>query len=151
MGLFFEEFELDCRFNSRGRTVTETDVVLFAGLSGDYHELHTNEPYAAQTPFGRRVAHGALVLSISIGLTTRMNLTDDTILAFWAIDELRFLHPVFIGDTIQNVKRVAKRHAVDTARGLVVFETRVMNQDSRTVVLYYDKLLMKRRPPEEAV
>jgi 3-hydroxybutyryl-CoA dehydratase len=149
VGLFFDDFELQRRFTSRGRTVTEADVVSFAALSGDYSELHTNEEYARQTPYGRRIAHGALVLSMSIGLTTRMNLTDDTILALWGIDDLRFLHPVFIGDTIQIVKRVIERRELDAARGLVVFETRVTRQDATTVVIYHDKLLMKRRSAGE--
>lgn len=125
--------------------MTETDVVAFAAFSGDYSELHTNEEYARQTAYGRRIAHGALVLSISIGLTTRMNLTDDTVVALWGIDDLRFLHPVFIGDTIQIMKRVIERRELDSTRGLVVFETRVTNQDTTTVVVYNDKLLMKRR------
>lgn len=146
MGLFFEDFDPERRFTSRGRTITEADVVLFAGLTGDYVELHTNEEYAKQSPFGRRIAHGALVFSVSVGLTTRMNLVEDTLLAFTNVDRLRFVQPVFIGDTVQVAKRVTERQEIDASRGLVVFETKVTNHDGHTVLMYYDKLLVKRRP-----
>src|SRR5688572_7259862 len=124
MGLFFEDFDPDRSFTSRGRTVTETDIVVFAGLSGDFVELHTNEEFARQTPFGRRIAHGALIFSLSVGLTTRMNLIDDTVLAFSGVDKLRFVAPVFIGDTIQVAKRVIDRRELDATRGTIVFETK---------------------------
>jgi acyl dehydratase len=145
MGLFFEEIDTDRRFTSPGRTVTEGDIMLFAGLTGDLTELHTNEAYAKQTPFGRRIAHGALVFGMSIGLTTRMNLVDDTLLALAGIDRLRFVQPVFIGDTLRVTKRVIERRAIDPARGVVVFESKVTNQDGATVLIYHDKLLLKRR------
>lgn len=146
MSLYFEDFEPERRFLSRGRTVTETDIVVFAGLSGDFVELHTNEEYARQSPFGRRIAHGALIFSLSVGLTTRMNLIDDSLLAFSGVDRLRFVQPVFIGDTIQVRKRVIERQELDQTRGAVVFETKVMNQHANTVLIYHDKLLLKRRP-----
>jgi acyl dehydratase len=147
MGLFFEEIEADRRFTSPGRTVTEGDIMLFAGLTGDLTELHTNEAYAQQTSFGRRIAHGALVFGMSIGLTTRMHLVDDTLLALAGIDRLRFVQPVFIGDTLSVAKRAIEHRAIDPTRGVVVFETKVTNQDGATVLIYHDKLLLKRRPP----
>jgi len=66
-GLYFEEFQLNATFNSRGRTITETDIVNFAGLSGDYNPMHTDAEYASKTMFGERVAHGMLGLSIAVG------------------------------------------------------------------------------------
>ena len=146
MGLYFEDLEPAGALTSRGRTVTESDIVTFAGLTGDYVELHTNEEYAKQTPFGRRIAHGALVFSISIGLTTRMNLLDDTLVAFGGVDKLRFVAPVFIGDTIHTTKRVVERQELGPAQGSVVFETKVLNQRDETVLVYRDKMLIKRRP-----
>src|SRR5690242_21421744 len=95
LSLYFEDFPVGAEHVTRGRTITEADIVNFAGLSGDFIELHTNEEYARQTPFGRRIAHGALVFSISTGLTTQMNLVNDTVLAFYGIDKLRFTNPVF--------------------------------------------------------
>lgn len=146
MSLYYEDFDTDRPFVSRGRTVTEADVVLFAGISGDFVELHTNEEYAKRSLFGRRIAHGALIFSISTGLTTQMNLVDGTILAFSGVDKLRFVQPVFIGDTIHVRKRVLERQEMGEGRGVIVFETKVINQQDETVLIYHDKLLVKRRP-----
>src|SRR5712692_10826617 len=135
---YFEDFQVDAVFETRGRTVTEADIVNFAGLSGDFIELHTNEEYARQTPFGRRIAHGALVFSISTGLTTQMNLVNDTVLAFYGIDKLRFTNPVFAGDTVRVTKRVTELRAKDEGRGVVTFETSVINQSGEPVIVYMD-------------
>ena len=145
MGLYFEDFESGEPVTSRGRTITEADIVAFAGLTGDYIELHTNEEYARQTRFGRRIAHGALIFGVSVGLSTRMNLLDDTVLAFAGVDKLRFTGPVFIGDTIHVTKRVIERKELGANQGAVVFETRVLNQRDELVLVYHDKMLMKRR------
>jgi 3-hydroxybutyryl-CoA dehydratase len=142
---YFEDFHVDSVFETRGRTITEADLVNFAGLSGDFIELHTNEEYARQSPFGRRIAHGALIFSISTGLMTQMNLVNDTVLAFYGVDKLRFTKPVFIGDTVRVTKRVTEVHARDADRGVVTFETTVMNQNGERVIVYLDKLLVKRK------
>ena len=145
MSQYFEDFEVGTVIETRGRTITEADIVNFAGLSGDFIELHTNEEYARQTPFGRRIAHGALVFSISIGLMTQMNLVNDTVLAFYGVDKMRFTRPVFIGDTVRVSKRVIEVRAKDDGRGVVTFETTVTNQNNRLVLLYKDQLLVKRK------
>ena len=150
MGLYFEDFESAGEITTRGRTITEADVMMFAGLTGDFVELHTNEEFAKRTPFGRRVAHGALVFSISIGLATRTNLLDDALLAFAGVDKLRFVAPVFIGDTVHVTKRVTERKELGAEQGTVVFETRVVNQRNELVLVYFDKMLMKRRPDASA-
>jgi len=142
---YFEDFHVDSVFETRGRTITEADLVNFAGLSGDFIELHTNEEYARQSPFGRRIAHGALIFSISTGLMTQMNLVNGTVLAFYGVDKLRFTKPVFIGDTVRVTKRVTEVHARDADRGVVTFETTVMNQNGERVIVYLDKLLVKRK------
>jgi acyl dehydratase len=144
-GMYFEDFENAGELTTPGRTVTEADLVAFAGLTGDFTELHTNEEYASRTPFGRRVAHGALVFGISIGLATRTNVLDDALIAFAGVDKLRFVAPVFIGDTIRVSKRVSERKELGPAQGTVVFETRVFNQRNETVLVYFDKMLLKRR------
>jgi len=145
VGLFFEDFASSGETTSRGRTLTEADVVAFAGLTGDHTELHTNEEYAKTTAFGRRIVHGALVFSMSVGLGTRTGLLDDTLLAFAGVDKLRFVEPVFIGDTIHVVKRVVEQKALGPARGTVTFETRVLNQRGELVLVYRDRMLVKRR------
>jgi 3-hydroxybutyryl-CoA dehydratase len=130
---------------TRGRTITESDVITFAGLSGDFIELHTNEEYARKSPFGKRIAHGMLTLSVATGLMTQMNLTTDTLVAFYGIDKLRFVKPVFIGDTIHAVKKVSDTMAKAAAVGVVTFETTVLNQRQEPVLVYRDKLVIKRR------
>ena len=146
MSLYFEDFTVGVEHVTRGRTITESDIMSFAGLSGDFIELHTNEEYARQSPFGRRIAHGMLTLSISTGLMTRMNLVTDTVVAFYGIDKLRFVKPVFIGDTIHVTKKVADTMAKGGSAGVVTFETTVLNQNGEAVLVYRDKLVVKKRP-----
>jgi acyl dehydratase len=143
--MYFEDFQSAPDLMTRGRTITEADVVGFAGLTGDFVELHTNEEFAKRSPFGRRIAHGALVFSISIGLATRTNVLEDTLLAFAGVDRLRFVAPVFIGDTIHATKRVAERKELGADKGTVTFETRVVNQRGELVLAYFDRMLLKRR------
>jgi len=142
---YFEDFALDSVSTSRTRTVTEADIVNFAGLSGDFIELHVSEAYAAKGPFGKRIAHGALVFSISTGLTVQTIKIDDTVIAFYGMDKLRFTRPVFIGDTIHVVKKVIAKEQKGANRGVVTFETTVLNQNDETVIVYTDKLLVKAR------
>lgn len=146
MSLYYEDFTVGTEHVTRGRTITEADIVNFACLTGDFNEIHTNEVWARQNPFGRRVAHGLLTLSFATGLMVRMNLTTDTIVAFYGIDRLRFTGPVFIGDTIHVVKKVVDAVSKVEDVGIVTFETTVLNQDGATVLVYRDKLVIKRRP-----
>src|SRR5262249_16341716 len=145
MGLYYEDFQAGMSFESRGRTITEADIVGFARLSGDFIELHTNEEYARHTPFGRRIAHGALIFSVSTGLVAQMNLVNDTVVAFYGLDKLRFTKPVFIGDTISVRKKVLDVQDKGEGRGVVQFETKVVNQRDETVLVFLDKLLIKKR------
>ena len=145
MSLYFEDFQVDQTFQSRGRTVTETDIVMFAGLSGDHIELHTNAELSKTEMFGRRIAHGTLVLAISTGLTADLNLYNETVVAFYGIDRLRFTKPTFIGDTVRLVKRVAAAERRDGGGGLVTFDTVVSNQRGEVVLVYNDRLLVKGR------
>ena len=145
MSLHFEDFVVDNVSTSRSRTVTEADIVNFAGLSGDFVELHMSETYAAKGPFGKRIAHGALIFSISTGLSVQMNQITDTVIAFYGIDKLRFTRPVFIGDTIHVVKKVIAKEPKGAGRGVVSFETTVVNQKNETVIVYFDKVLLKAR------
>src|ERR1700691_3605551 len=107
--MYFEDYVVDHVRTSRGRTITEADVVNFAGLSGDFVELHVNEEYARKGPFGRRIAHGALIFSISTGLMVQMTSGHEAIIAFYGVDNLRFVAPVFIGDTIHVSRRVVEK------------------------------------------
>ena len=100
----------------------------------------------ARRPFGRRIAHGLLTLSVATGLMIQLNLVTDTVVAFYGIDKLRFVKPVFIGDTIHVRKKVADAIAKGGEVGVVTFETTVLNQQGETVLVYRDKLAVKKRP-----
>ena len=145
MSLYFEDFAVGRESVTRGRTITEADVVNFAGLSGDFIELHVNEEFAKASPFGRRIAHGALVFSVATGLMTQMGEIGDTVIAFYGIDKLRFTKPVFIGDTIHATKKVTAAEEKGPGRGLVTFDTAVWNQRGEAVLVYSDKLMLKAR------
>ena len=106
MGRYFEEFKVGEQIFSPGRTVTEADVVNFAGLSGDFNQLHTDEEYAKETMFGKRIAHGLLGLAITSGLRARTGILDGTGMAFMDL-KLTFKAPIFIGDTL-TIKGEAK-------------------------------------------
>lgn len=145
MSKYFEDFNVGDEFESPGRTVTEADIVNFAGLTGDWSELHVNSEFAKKGAFGRRIAHGALTFSISTGLTVRLGLIDDALIAFYGVDRLRFVHPVFIGDTIRVRKRVESKDDKDERSGIIGFRTEVLNQNDRVVLTYQDKVLLKKR------
>jgi len=128
-GLFFEEFEEGQELETRGRTITETDIVNFAGLSGDFNPMHTDAAYAAGTQFGKRVAHGLLGLSVSSGLAYQMGFMEGTVLAFTGL-EWKFRAPVFIGDTIRaQIKIIKKREMKALGGGFVTFDIKVLNQN----------------------
>jgi 3-hydroxybutyryl-CoA dehydratase len=145
MGLYFEDFTLGHKSVSRTRTITEADIVNFAGLSGDFVELHMSESFAASGPFGKRIAHGLLVLSVSSGLMVQMGQTTDTVIAFYGIDRLRFTKPTFIGDTVHVEKEVIAKDQKGPDRGVITFNTQVLNQHGEPVVVYRDKLMVKAR------
>ena len=144
MARFFEDYQLDQVTTSGTRTITEADIVNFAGLSGDFHELHMSEEFARRGPSGRRIPHGALIFSVSTGLTIQMG-DHENIIAFYGVDKLRFTHPTFIGDTIRVTKKVIALEPKGDERGVVAFETTVLNQNDKVVVVYQDRVLIKRR------
>ena len=143
---YFEDFVPGDTYASRGRTVTETDIVNFAGLSGDFFPLHVDEEFAKTTPFGRRVAHGALIFSISTGLSTQMSLLTDSLIALYSIEKMRFTKPVFAGDTIRVSRKVTDVLARGADRGVVTFSVTVRNQREEPVLVFSDRLVVRRRP-----
>lgn len=146
-GLYYEEFEIDAEFVTPGRTITETDVVSFAALSGDYNQIHTNAEYAEKkSVFGKRVAHGLLGLSIVEGLKLRTGICEDTALASleWS---WRFAKPIFIGDTLHAVIRITeKRETSKPDRGIVREHVSLVNQKGE-VVSDGDHVMMMMRAP----
>ena len=145
-GLYWEEWEIGAEFESPARTVTETDIVTFAGLSGDYNPLHINEEYCKQTLFGGRIAHGPLVYAIAAGLLFQLHLYDDTLIAFLGFDSLKFTKPVKPGDTIHaRIKVLEKRETSDPTRGVMKRELKVLNQRGEVVQDAIQAFLLKRK------
>ena len=133
-GLYFEEFEVGKSIASVGRTVTEADVVAFAALTGDWTAIHTDAVYAAQHPFGQRVAHGLLGLSIASALAARLGFVEDTVLAFREIGTWKFSLPIYLGDTIRmraTVNETRPMHRL--GGGLVTFKVEILNQEDQVV------------------
>lgn len=146
-GMYWEEWEIGAEFESPARTVTEADIVQFAGLSGDYNPLHVNEEYCKTTMFGGRIAHGPLVYAIAAGLIFQLHLYDDTLIAFLGFEDLRFTKPVKPGDTIHaRVKVLEKSETSKPDRGVMKRELRVINQRGEVVQEGRQAFLLKRRP-----
>lgn len=134
-GMYFEEFELGQRVVSAGRTVTEADIVTFAGLSGDYNQIHTDAEFAQKTPVGQRIAHGLLVMAIASGLAAQTGMMEGTVLVFREISDWKFIKTVFIGDTIHVVMNVNETKALPRiGGGSVSIELDVQNQNGQTVM-----------------
>ncbi len=142
---YFEDFEIGEVAKTAGRTITETDIVNFAGITGDWNEIHTNKELAERGPFKQRIAHGALVFSIATGLGVRLGQTADTVIAFYGLDRLRFVKPTFIGDTIHVTQKVEAKSERDERSGIVTMLSEVINQRDEVVVSYTAKVLLRRR------
>jgi acyl dehydratase len=145
MGLYYEDFEAGKVWTTRGRTVGEGDITLFAGLVGDFNPLHVDAAYCSDTPYKGRIAHGPLTLSMAIGLMSQQNLIDDTTTGLLGLN-WSFSAPVKIGDTIHaDVSMVSKRPTKDLSRGIVVLRLDVINHTGISVQLGEMTLMMKRR------
>ncbi|RMF42469.1 MAG: dehydratase [Anaerolineae bacterium] len=148
-GLYFEEFEVGQKIITAGRTVTEADVVAFAGLSGDYNQMHVDAEYSKTTPFGRRVAHGLLGLSIASGLAVQTGILEGTVLAFREINNWKFSAPIFLGDTIHVEMEVTEtRPAPRLGGGAVIIRLSVKNQSGKTVMKGTWSVLVASTPAE---
>jgi 3-hydroxybutyryl-CoA dehydratase len=152
-GAYFEDFHVGDAITTPARTITETDIVLFAALSGDWNPIHTDAEHAKQMVYGERIAHGLLTLAVGSGLMFRAGergIPRSTI-ALWGIEKVRFVAPTKIGDTLHVEGEVVQLTAVDAQRGLLTFQQRIVNQRGETVLSYTSKLLVARRPTAAAV
>lgn len=130
-GMWFEEFEVGQQIITSARTITEGDIVSFAGLSGDYNQIHTDAEFATKTPYGKRLAHGLLGLSIVSGLAMRTGVLEGTVIAFREITNWKFTSPVFIGDTIHAELNIIETKAIPRLNGgSIVLEITVKNQNN---------------------
>jgi 3-hydroxybutyryl-CoA dehydratase len=145
-GMFFEEFVIGDKAASMTRTITESDIASFAGLSGDYNELHTSATYASTTIFGKRIAHGLLGLSVASGLAFQMGFMVGTVDAFRSL-EWEFTAPIFIGDTIHLEAEVTETKAFPRlGNGRVTFKVALVNQEGKTAQRGTWSLLVRGKP-----
>ena len=144
-GLYWEEWKIGAEFVTSARTITETDIINFAGISGDYNPLHIDEEFCRNTQFGTRIAHGPLIYSIATGLIFQLHLYDDTLIAFLGFDSLKFTKPVKIGDTIHaRVEVIEKRETSKSDRGIMKRLLQVLNQNNELVQEGVQAFLLKR-------
>lgn len=145
--LYYEDLHEGQTFTTPGRTVTEADLVGFAGLSGDYNSIHTDSEFASETAYGQRVVHGLLGLSILTGLMDRIGVFDGSAIAMLGIDGWRFTGPIFVGDTITvGMEITSLRLTSDGGRGIVGRHFTIRNQRGETVQEGSINLMIRRRP-----
>jgi acyl dehydratase len=145
-GRYLEDFTVGQALLTNRRTVTEADIVSFAGLSGDFNPLHTDEVYGQSTPFGGRIAHGMLVVSIGTGLVNQAGWFAGTTLALLEITR-KFVGAVKPGDTVHVAMDVASaRESSRGDRGIVTFNVRIVNQRDETVIEGQEVVMLRRRP-----
>lgn len=130
--LFFDDIEVGQEWQSPGRTVTETDIVMFAGFSGDYNPMHVDHEFAKNTPFRRPMAHGFAVFSIASGLGVQV--PPVRTIALLGVKTWKFVNPVFAGDTIRVITRVVEKTIKGRGRrGEVVWNRSIINQEGKVV------------------
>lgn len=133
-GKCIEEFEAGQVDESRARTITETDVVMFSWLSGDVNPMHTDAEHSAKSPIGQRIAHGALGLSIATGLSAGLGYLEGTAVAALGVDEWKFLKPILFNDTIRlRATVVSARPTSKSDRGVLVRRMELLNQRDEVV------------------
>jgi acyl dehydratase len=146
-GLYYEDLHVGMQFETAGRTITEADVVIYSGLSGDYNALHTDAEYARTTPFGERIAHGPLVFVIAMGLLNRLGVTDGTSLGLLAVENLLFKGPVKFGDTVRGRVAVSgMRLTSKPERGVITRSVTIVNQRDEPVLEASVVTLLATRP-----
>jgi acyl dehydratase len=146
-GLYFEEFSVGQKIVTVGRTLSESNIFDFAGLTGDYNQIHTDAEFARATPFGQRIVHGLLGLSIGIGLLMRTGMLEGTVLVFREINEWKFVKPIFIGDTLHAQLEVADLKAFPRlGAGSVTALVQVLNQSGEVCQKGSLNLLVMSKP-----
>ncbi len=149
---YFDELNVGDAFTTQGRTVTETDVVMFASMTGDCNSIHVDAEVGAASAFGGRLAHGLLVLSMAHGLMFFTGiLNEKNGIAFAGIEDLQFLAPVKIGDTIKACVTIAELRPSRSKpdRGLTSFRFEVLNQRGEVVLSCVKKIMMRKSPAKE--
>jgi len=148
--LYLDDYKVGDRMVSPARTITESDIVNFAALTGDWHPLHTDVEYAARTPFKGRIAHGMLVLSIGLSLPFRLgqysSYLPKSFIAFYGMEGVRFTAPTRIGDTIRCEVEVIEIMDKGKDAGVLTVRNRIVNQKDETAATFVMKLFCGKRP-----
>jgi len=147
--LYFEDYSVGEVFVSPGRTITETDIVLFSAFTGDWHPLHTDVEYAAKTPFKGRIAHGLLSLVVGMSALFRLGpyvVLPKSFIAFYGMESLRFTAPVRIGDTIHCEMTIKSLTEKDAKRGVIEAENVIKNQRGEAAIVFVTKIVAGRKP-----
>jgi acyl dehydratase len=143
--LTFDEFEVGNTFTSQSRTVTEADVVSFAGISGDFNPLHTDAQFASETPFGERIAHGMLLAAMATGMANWTGVFEGTTIALME-QVIRYRSVTKLGDTVHLELTVTDRKTTSKPdRGVVIFESQILNQRGEVVIEGQWTLMMRRQ------
>lgn len=144
---YWEDFELGWSFRSLSITVTETHIVNWACLTGDFYMLHMDKEYAQKTVFKERVAHGPLIFAMSVGMAAMANVEGRAVSAWMGDDNMRMLAPVRIGDTITlEVTVVDKQETKNPAQGMQTWRYTIRNQNDEVVMVHDMKFMMNRKP-----
>jgi 3-hydroxybutyryl-CoA dehydratase len=146
---YFEDYRVGEVFVSPGRTITETDIVLFSAFTGDWHPLHTDVEYAAGTPFRGRIAHGMLGLVVGTALLFRLGphvVLPKSFIAFYGMDGVRFTAPIRIGDTIHCEMTVTALSEKDAKRGVIEAQSAIKNHRGETAIVFITKIIAGRKP-----
>jgi acyl dehydratase len=148
LGLWYEDFVEGAERLSPGRTITESDLVAFSGLTGDYSQVHTDEEFCKKTEFGTRIAHGLLGLSIAQGLCWRTCYTQGTGVASLAWNKWTFKRPIFIGDTVRVRWRLLNKRPSGSkpGMGIIVEQVELVNQRGEVVQDGEHVTMIRRRP-----
>ena len=143
---YYDDFHVGDVEVTRARTITEADIVNFAAFSGDWYPLHTDAEFAKKGPFGERIAHGMLVLSVATGL---MPLYEMAIIAFYGMDKVRFTAPTKIGDTVHVELEVIEMQDKGELGGVIALKESVKNQNGEAVAISTLRVFIARQPSQD--
>jgi monoamine oxidase len=146
---YWDDFEPGLVLQTGARTVTETDVLVWSGLVGDFNPAHVDVEHAKTTPFGQRIAHGNIAFNLSVGLTVqaaRASYRPPGFVRLTGWERVRFTAPVFIGDTIRSERTLKACEDSGDETGTLVYDVAVINQRDEVVMLGIERILVRKRP-----
>jgi acyl dehydratase len=145
--MYFDDYEVGSAVRSHGRTMTEADIVLHAGQTGDFYPHHMDAEFCATQPFGQRIAHGTLILSVAVGMLASGDINEAAMT--YGYEAIRFIRPVFIGDTITAHASIAEKREYrknPENYGLVDEKVEVLNQHGEIVMALTHIYLVSKSP-----